>query len=146
MECLYRRQGFLGSSAGKESICNAGDLGSIAGLGRALEESMATHSSILAWRIPMDRGAWWATWSHKESDIAETTEHTHRRQYGDFRKSSQKHNPLTVHPLSFLIMSSFFGLSSMFISLSSKNQTHINQLRLESIHIYCIVPSGKSEF
>ena len=22
---------------------------------------MATHSSILAWRIPMDRGAWWAT-------------------------------------------------------------------------------------
>ena len=32
-------------------------------LGRedALEEGMATHSSILAWRIPMDRGAWRAT-------------------------------------------------------------------------------------
>ena len=26
-----------------------------------LEERMATHSSILAWRTPMDRGAWWAT-------------------------------------------------------------------------------------
>ena len=26
-----------------------------------LEEGMATHSSILAWRIPMDRGAGWAT-------------------------------------------------------------------------------------
>ena len=25
------------------------------------EEGMATHSSILAWRIPMDGGAWWAT-------------------------------------------------------------------------------------
>ena len=25
-----------------------------------LEEGMATHSSILAWRMPMDRGAWWA--------------------------------------------------------------------------------------
>ena len=25
-----------------------------------LEEGMATHSSILAWRIPMQRGAWWA--------------------------------------------------------------------------------------
>ena len=25
-----------------------------------LEEGMATHSSILAWGIPMDRGAWWA--------------------------------------------------------------------------------------
>ena len=26
-----------------------------------LEEGMATHSSILAWRIPTDRGALWAT-------------------------------------------------------------------------------------
>ena len=26
-----------------------------------LEERMATHSSILAWRIPMNRGAWQAT-------------------------------------------------------------------------------------
>ena len=26
-----------------------------------LAESMATHSSILAWRIPKDRGIWWAT-------------------------------------------------------------------------------------
>ena len=25
-----------------------------------LEEAMATHSSILAWEIPMDRRAWWA--------------------------------------------------------------------------------------
>ena len=25
------------------------------------EDGMATYSSILAWRIPMDRGAWWAT-------------------------------------------------------------------------------------
>ena len=25
-----------------------------------LEAGMATHSSILAWRIPIDRGAWWA--------------------------------------------------------------------------------------
>ena len=26
-----------------------------------LEKGMATHSSILAWRITIDRGAWWAT-------------------------------------------------------------------------------------
>ena len=26
-----------------------------------LEEGLATHSSVLAWRIPMDRGAWQAT-------------------------------------------------------------------------------------
>ena len=26
-----------------------------------LEEGMATHSSVFAWRIPVDREAWWAT-------------------------------------------------------------------------------------
>ena len=26
-----------------------------------LEEGMATHSSILTWKILMDRGAWWPT-------------------------------------------------------------------------------------
>ena len=38
-----------------------------------LEEGRATHSSILAWRIPMDRGAWWATvhGGRKESDTTE---------------------------------------------------------------------------
>ena len=31
------------------------------GLGRSPEEGMATHCSTLAWRVPIDRGAWWAT-------------------------------------------------------------------------------------
>ena len=44
--------GFPGGSAGKESACNVGDLGSVPGLGRSLEKGKATHSSILAWRIP----------------------------------------------------------------------------------------------
>ena len=92
---------FSGSSAGKESTCNAGDPGTIPKSGRSLgegigypfqcswaslmiqimknqldtrkkgilslgwedplEEGMATHSRILAWRISMDRGAWQAT-------------------------------------------------------------------------------------
>ena len=39
----------------------------------SLEEGMATHSSILAWRIPMDRGslAGYSPWGHKESDTTE---------------------------------------------------------------------------
>ena len=46
-----------------------------------LREGMAAHSSILAWRIPMDRGAWRATVprGHKESDMTEklrTARHT----------------------------------------------------------------------
>ena len=43
---------FPGGSEVKASACNEGDLGSIPGLGRPLEKEMATHSSILAWRIP----------------------------------------------------------------------------------------------
>ena len=52
---------FPGGSEGKESAHNVGDLGLIPELGRFPEEGMVTHSSILAWRIPMDRGAWGAT-------------------------------------------------------------------------------------
>ena len=38
---------------------------------------MATHSSILAWRIPWTRGAWQATVDRlAELDITEVTEHT----------------------------------------------------------------------
>ena len=39
-----------------------------------LEESMAIRLSILAWRIPTDRGAWWAT-VHRisKSDIVHTS-------------------------------------------------------------------------
>ena len=34
---------------------------------------MATYSSILAWRIPMDRGAWWATGHGVAKSRAEVT-------------------------------------------------------------------------
>jgi len=44
--------GFPGGSNGKESACNAGDLGSNPGSEGPLEKGMVTHSSILAWRIP----------------------------------------------------------------------------------------------
>ena len=37
-----------------------------------LEEGMAAHSSILAWRIHVNPGAWWASpWGQKESDTTE---------------------------------------------------------------------------
>ena len=50
--------GFPGGSAGKESAHSMGDLG----WEDPLEKGMATHSSILAWRIP---------WGHEESDTTE---------------------------------------------------------------------------
>ena len=43
---------FLGGSDGKASASNVGDLVQSLGQGDLLEKGMATHSSILAWRIP----------------------------------------------------------------------------------------------
>ena len=38
-----------------------------------LEEDTAIHSTILAWRIPLTRGAWWAT-VHGVEEESDTTE------------------------------------------------------------------------
>ena len=56
--------GFPGGASGKESACQCRRHETwVQSLGQKdpLEEGMATHSSILAWRIIMNRGAWWAT-------------------------------------------------------------------------------------
>ena len=53
--------GFPGGTDSKETACSEGELGSIPGWEDPLEEGMATQSSLLAWRIPTDRGAWQAT-------------------------------------------------------------------------------------
>ena len=49
---VIRTWDFPGGPVVKNPPFNAGDAGSIPELGRPLEEKMATHSSILAWRIP----------------------------------------------------------------------------------------------
>ena len=59
--------GFPCGSAGKESTCNAGDLGLVLGWEDPLEKGKATHSSILAWRIH----GLYRPWGHKESDMTE---------------------------------------------------------------------------
>ena len=70
--------GFPGSTSDKEPACKCRRhkrhrldpwVGKI-----PLEEGMATHSSILAWRIPMDRGAWQiAVRGITESDMTKAT-------------------------------------------------------------------------
>ena len=102
---------FPGGSDGKESACSAGDLGSITGLGRSPGEYMATHSSILAWRIPMDRGAWgqggYSPWHHKKLDM---TEQLSTRTPGTTEK------PKTLMVPSFkLFYSSFYCDFSLYI-------------------------------
>ena len=72
-------QGFCAGSGGKESACNAGDLGSIPGLGRPPGEGNGTHSSVLGWKIPWTEEpvVWWATvLGVAESDTNEQLTHT----------------------------------------------------------------------
>ena len=60
------RMDFPDGSDGKASAYNAGDLGSIPGLGRFPGEGNATYSSILAWKIP-----WMEEPGSKKSDTTE---------------------------------------------------------------------------
>ena len=53
--------GFPGGSDGKEFPCNRKTSVQSLGWEDPLQECMATHSNILAWRIPLDRGAWQTT-------------------------------------------------------------------------------------
>jgi len=50
-EALQLHKGIPAGSDCKESACNTGDADSIPGWGRSPGGGMATHSSILAWRI-----------------------------------------------------------------------------------------------
>ena len=58
---LYLLLGFLCVSDGKESACNAGDLGLIPGSGRSPEEGNGYPLQYSHLENSMDRGAWQAT-------------------------------------------------------------------------------------
>ena len=49
------------SLSGKESTCDAGDLGSVPGLGRSPGEGNGYPLQYSCLDNPIDRGAWWAT-------------------------------------------------------------------------------------
>ena len=53
--------GFPGGSDGKDSICNARDLGSIPGLGRSPEGGHDNPLQNSCLENPTGREAWWAT-------------------------------------------------------------------------------------
>ena len=98
---LVINSAFPGSSDGKVSACNAGDLGSIPGLGRSLSwkdplekdlethsnwsgknwqptpVGVATHSNTLAWKILWTESlAGYSQWGHKESDTTKQLTHS----------------------------------------------------------------------
>ena len=65
--------GFCSITDGKESACNAGDLGLIPGLRQPPGEGNGYPLQYSCLENPMDRVAWQATnpWHHKESDTTE---------------------------------------------------------------------------
>ena len=63
----YNFLGFPDTSVGKEFACNVGDLGRSLGWDDPLEKGKATHSSILAWRIP----GLYSPWDCKELDMTD---------------------------------------------------------------------------
>ena len=66
--------GFPDGSAGKESACKVGYLGSIPGLGRSPGEGNGYPLQYSGLENSMDRGVWWATgesWGRKELDTVE---------------------------------------------------------------------------
>ena len=58
---IIKLLGFPGGSDGKESTCNAGDLGSIPGSGTFPGGGHGNPFQYSCLESPMDRGAWWAT-------------------------------------------------------------------------------------
>ena len=64
----------------KNFPASAGDVSSIPESGKSPEEETATHSSILAWKRSMDRGAWRATVhgvTQSQIGLSAHTTHTH---------------------------------------------------------------------
>ena len=67
-----RPSSFLGSSAGKESACKAGNPSLIPGSGRSPVKGAATHSNRNAWRIPWtEESGRLQSMGCKESDTSE---------------------------------------------------------------------------
>ena len=67
------KEAFPSGSDGKESICNAGDLGSIPGSGRSPGKRNGNPLQYSCLGNPMDRAAWWAT-VHGVAKESDTTE------------------------------------------------------------------------
>ena len=68
--------------SGKESACNAGDLGLIPGLGRSPRGGHGNSLQFSCLENSMDRGAWWATVQRvTQLDMTEATKQQHESDY-----------------------------------------------------------------
>ena len=67
-------EGFPDGSVGKESAYKPGDLGDM-GWEDLVKKNVATHSSILLWKIPRTEKPGRLPWGHKELDMIEVSKY-----------------------------------------------------------------------
>ena len=110
--------GFPGGSAGKESTCNAGDLGLIPGLGRSPGEGTSYPLQDSCPEKPMDRGILegCTSWGHKESDTTEELSTAPELAKGD------KNAGLCVCIDAFVMMGQSLPSKSLHLCLSNGYQ------------------------
>ena len=123
--------GFPGGLVSKESVCNAGDLGSIYGLGRFPTEG---HSHLLQYSFlenPHGQRSLvsYSPWDQKESDTNCTTKHSTHSTVSVLESS---YSWLSIHKHS-AFLSTFIHLVSSFYFFSSKLWVHF----FPKLHLCC---------
>ena len=116
--------GFLGGSAGKESACNAGDLGSILGWEDLMEKRKVNHPSLLAGEF---HGLYSPPGS-KESDMTERLSLSSVVYMCQFQSpiSSHSHFPLGVHTF---VLYDCVSISALQIGSSAPlSRSHVHTL------------------
>ena len=114
-----------GGSDGKASAYNAGDPGSIPGLGRSPREGMATHSSILAWKIP-----------YTEEPGGLQSKGLQRVRHDWAQDTATQHSLPPLHWTSNIIPSSFF----FFLSPSSFLIVSFQNTKTDGAHFPVLFP------
>ena len=121
-------KGFPGRSVGKESTCNAGDLGLIPGLGRSPGGGHGNPPQYSCLENPMDRGAWGAT-------VHRVAKSRTRRKRRSMRAHTHAHT--RTHPASFCRPQFLLALFHLHLSFLSEGQPHSLQalaLEVNAIH------------
>ena len=114
---------WTGGSDGKESACNAGDVGLSLSWDDPLEENMATGSSILAWRIPQteEPGGLQSIGSQSRTRLSDT--YTHKKKPERLSIVGSKFSLLRIMPILFFI--TCLALPNCYLQISRSIQSEL---------------------
>ena len=129
--CIFSYyRGFSGGSDSKESPCNAGDMSSIPGSGRSLEEGNGSPLQYSCLENSMDKGAWPATvhgFTKSQTWLSDFT----------FSLSLEKYiifPVFLVYPVSSSLYT-FIGTSFTYANIKKRASSHLFKLQWERLYI-----------